>query len=69
MPISTRPSGAEQARAGGYAVPAMNMINDLTLEAVLAAAEEYEAVRSIQTSSQDGADGSAWKCSRACRTA
>jgi fructose-bisphosphate aldolase class II len=35
---------------GGYAVPAINIVNDLTLEAVLAAAEEASAPLIVQTS-------------------
>ena len=38
------------AMAGGYAVPAINIVNDLTLEAVLAAAEEARAPMIVQTS-------------------
>jgi fructose-bisphosphate aldolase class II len=39
-----------RAMAEGYAVPAINVVNDLTLEAVLAAAEELRAPLIVQTS-------------------
>jgi fructose-bisphosphate aldolase class II len=38
------------AKAGGYGVPAINIVNDLTLEAVLAAAEESHSPMIVQTS-------------------
>lgn len=39
-----------RALDGGYAVPAINIVNDLTMEAVLAAAEEASAPLIVQTS-------------------
>ncbi len=38
------------AMSGSYAVPAINIVNDLTLEAVLAAAEQARAPMIVQTS-------------------
>jgi fructose-bisphosphate aldolase class II len=38
------------AFAAGYAVPAINVVNDLTMEAVLAAADELRAPLIVQTS-------------------
>jgi ketose-bisphosphate aldolase len=40
----------QAAFAAGYAVPAINVVNDLTMEAVLAAAEELRAPLIVQTS-------------------
>ena len=40
----------EQALAGGYAVPAINVVNQLTMEAVLAAADELRSPMIVQTS-------------------
>jgi fructose-bisphosphate aldolase, class II len=39
-----------RAFEGGYGVPAINVVNDLTLEAVLAAAEELRSPLIVQTS-------------------
>ncbi len=39
-----------EAMSGGYAVPAINVVNDLTLDAVLAAAEQARAPMIVQTS-------------------
>ncbi len=50
MPVVSTKQMLNQARAGGYAVPAINVINDLTLEAVLAAAEELRSPLIVQTS-------------------
>jgi ketose-bisphosphate aldolase len=38
------------AMAGGYAVPAINIVNDVTMEAVLAAADELRSPMIVQTS-------------------
>ena len=40
MPVASTKELVTAAMAGGYAVPAINVVNDLTMEAVLAAAEE-----------------------------
>ncbi len=48
-PTATRDIVAT-ALAGGYAVPAINVVNGLTLEAVLAAAEEERSPLIVQTS-------------------
>ena len=40
MPVVSTKQMVSDALAGGYAVPAINIVNDLTLEAVLAAADE-----------------------------
>jgi len=50
MPVVSTKQMVEAARQGGYAVPAINIINDLTLEAVLAAAEESRSPMIVQTS-------------------
>jgi fructose-bisphosphate aldolase class II len=47
--VSTRQLVSE-AMAGGYAVPAINIVNALTLEAVLAAATEARSPMIVQTS-------------------
>jgi len=39
-----------RALDAGYGVPAINVVNDLTLEAVLAAAEEARSPMIVQTS-------------------
>lgn len=39
-----------EAMAGGYAVPAINIVNQLTMEAVLAAAQELRSPVIVQTS-------------------
>jgi hypothetical protein len=41
MPVVSTKQMVEAGRQGGYAVPAINIINDLTLEAVLAARRRW----------------------------
>jgi fructose-bisphosphate aldolase class II len=50
--MAVAPTGelVRRAMADGYAVPAINVVNDLTLEAVLAAAQEARAPMIVQTS-------------------
>jgi fructose-bisphosphate aldolase class II len=50
MPVASTKDLVNNAMAGGYAVPAINVVNDLTLEAVLAAAEELRSPLIVQTS-------------------
>jgi fructose-bisphosphate aldolase, class II len=50
MPIAPTKTLVDRALAGGYAVPAFNVFNDLTMEAVLAAAEELRSPLIVQTS-------------------
>jgi fructose-bisphosphate aldolase class II len=50
MPVVPTKILVEQALAGRYAVPAFNIFNDLTMEAVLAAAEELRSPLIVQTS-------------------
>jgi fructose-bisphosphate aldolase class II len=50
MPVTPTGTLVREALAGGYAVPAINVVNDLTLEAVLAAAEELRSPLIVQTS-------------------
>ncbi|HEX5465426.1 MAG TPA: class II fructose-bisphosphate aldolase [Candidatus Limnocylindrales bacterium] len=50
MPITPTQAIVRQAFEGRYAVPAINVVNDLTLEAVLAAAEELRSPLIVQTS-------------------
>ncbi|HEY3544761.1 MAG TPA: class II fructose-bisphosphate aldolase [Propionicimonas sp.] len=50
MPVVSTRSVVNQALEGGYAVPAFNVFNDLTMEAVLAAAEELQSPLIVQTS-------------------
>ena len=50
MPIVPTRELVGDARQGGYAIPAINIINDLTMEAVLAAAEELRSPMIVQTS-------------------
>jgi len=50
MPVVSTRDLVTAAMADGYAVPAINIINDLTLEAVLAAAEELRSPMIVQTS-------------------
>lgn len=50
MPVVPTKILVEQALAGRYAVPAFNVFNDLTMEAVLAAAEELQSPLIVQTS-------------------
>lgn len=60
MPRTPTADIVAQALAGGYGVPAINVVNDLTLEAVLAAAEESRspliAQTSVKTVKQVGVD-------------
>ncbi len=50
MPIAPTKTLVDRALAGGYAVPAFNVFNDLTMEAVLAAAEDLRSPLIVQTS-------------------
>jgi fructose-bisphosphate aldolase class II len=50
MPPTATQEIVGRALAGGYAVPAINIVNDLTLEAVLAAAQESRSPMIVQTS-------------------
>ncbi len=50
MPIVSTKELVTSAMTDGYAVPAINVINQLTLEAVLAAAQELRSPMIIQTS-------------------
>ena len=50
MPVAATGQMVRRAMAEGYAVPAINIVNDLTLEAVLAAAEELRSPMIVQTS-------------------
>jgi fructose-bisphosphate aldolase class II len=50
MPVVSTREIVAAAQEGGYAVPAINVVNDLTLEAVLAAAEEQRSPLIVQTS-------------------
>lgn len=50
MPRAATAEIVARAAAGSYAVPAINVVNDLTLEAVLAAAEELRSPLIVQTS-------------------
>lgn len=50
MPRNSTRQIVRRAFDGGYAVPAINVVNDLTLEAVLAAADEAHAPLIVQTS-------------------
>ena len=50
MPVVTTRSVVKRALEGGFAVPAFNIFNDLTMEAVLAAAEELRSPMIVQTS-------------------
>lgn len=50
MPVASTRTIVETARQGGYAVPAINVVNDLTMEAVLAAAAELRSPMIVQTS-------------------
>jgi fructose-bisphosphate aldolase, class II len=50
MPVASTKQLLTTAMATGYAVPAINIVNDLTLEAVLAAAEELRSPMIVQTS-------------------
>lgn len=50
MPIAATKVLVDRAREGHYAVPAFNVFNDLTMEAVLAAAEELRSPLIVQTS-------------------
>ena len=50
MPVTSTKRLVTEAMAGGYAVPAINIVNQLTLEAVLAAAQELRSPMIVQTS-------------------
>jgi fructose-bisphosphate aldolase, class II len=50
MPVASTKQLVTTAMAGGYAVPAINIVNDLTMEAVLAAAQELRSPMIVQTS-------------------
>jgi fructose-bisphosphate aldolase, class II len=50
VPIASTKQLLTTAMADGYAVPAINVVNDLTLEAVLAAADELRSPIIVQTS-------------------
>lgn len=50
MPIAPTQEILQRAFRDGYGVAAINIVNDLTLEAVLAAAEEVQAPLIVQTS-------------------
>ncbi len=50
MPVRPTKQILEHAMAGGYGVAAINIVNDLTMEAVLAAATEAQAPIIVQTS-------------------
>jgi fructose-bisphosphate aldolase class II len=50
MPVASTKELVAAAMAGGYAIPAINIVNDLTLEAVLAAADELRSPMIVQTS-------------------
>ena len=50
MPIRATSQILQHALDGGYGVAAINVVNDLTMEAVLAAATEAEAPLIVQTS-------------------
>jgi fructose-bisphosphate aldolase class II len=50
MPIVPTQDILQRAFRGRYGVAAINIVNDLTLEAVLAAAEELRAPLIVQTS-------------------
>ncbi len=50
MPVTSTKRLVTEAMAGGYAVPAINVVNQLTLEAVLAAAQELRSPMIVQTS-------------------
>ena len=50
MPVVPTQEILQRAFRGGYGVPAINIVNDLTMEAVLAAAEELGSPLIVQTS-------------------
>lgn len=50
MPVVSTKGLVQRALDEGYAVPAINIVNDLTLEAVLATAEELRSPLIVQTS-------------------
>lgn len=50
MPVTSTKRLVGQALDGGYAVPAINVVNQLTMEAVLAAADELRSPMIVQTS-------------------
>ncbi len=70
MPIGPSPRILQRAFASGYGVAAINIVNDLTMEAVLAAATAAEAPLIVQTSVktvQSSASRSCTRCSRRWR--
>ena len=50
MPVVSTKELVTTAMAGGYGVPAINVVNQLTMEAVLAAADESHSPMIVQTS-------------------
>jgi fructose-bisphosphate aldolase class II len=50
MPVVPTRDIVAAAKRGGYAVPAINIVNDLTMEAVLDAAQEARSPMIVQTS-------------------
>jgi fructose-bisphosphate aldolase, class II len=50
MPVVSTKQLVTEAMAEGYAVPAINVVNDLTMEAVLAGAQELRSPMIVQTS-------------------
>ena len=50
MPVTSTKRLVTEAMQGGYAVPAINVVNQLTMEAVLAAAQELRSPMIVQTS-------------------
>jgi fructose-bisphosphate aldolase class II len=50
MPVASTKEMVTTAMAAGYAVPAINVVNQLTMEAVLAAAQELRSPMIVQTS-------------------
>ena len=50
MAIASTKTLVDRVREGSYAVPAFNVFNDLTMEAVLAAAEDLHSPLLVQTS-------------------
>ncbi|GAB2555733.1 class II fructose-bisphosphate aldolase [Leucobacter ruminantium] len=50
MPLASTVDMVRTARSGGYAVPAVNIADDLSMRAVIAAAEAYRSPVILQTS-------------------
>src|SRR5262245_31028492 len=50
MPVASLKDVLDDAVTGRYGIPAINIVNDLTLEAVLAAAVDNESPVIVQTS-------------------